>query len=223
MTQNDIDLQEAEELLPWYLNGSLSAEERARVEQALEAEPALKAELAALESLSEAVVESSNSVAVPASDFDLVMQQIDGVEAAPVAARAEPAGLSLLESFRSLFAMPAMRFAAVAAALVVMVQSAAIVGLLVQAPGEGVGYETATGPQPVEATAAGPRLLVMFQPEAGLAEFATLIGEIDGSIVEGPSQEGAFIVEIAPDADVDAAIQKLQASEDLVRFAGKAS
>lgn len=226
MTQHDGDLQDAEALLPWYLNGTLSEAERDRVERALAAEPALRAELAALEMMRDTVQESSDAVAVPASDFDLVMQRIDGVEEAPAAARAEPAGGGFLASLSALFAMPGVRFAALAAALVIMVQSAAIVGLLVDTPGGGVGYQTATTG---DATAAGdpgalgPRLLLLFQADAGLSEVQVLLGEVGGRIVDGPSQEGAYIVELGAEGDLEAALERLQARDDLVRFAGKAS
>lgn len=225
MTQHDKDLQDAEALLPWYLNGSLSAEEQAMVERALASDPALQAELASLELMRETVRESSDSVAVPASDFDLVMQRIDGVEEAPVHAPAarEPIGSRWLDSVRALFAMPGLRFAAVAAALVIMLQSAAIVGLMVEAPDQGAGYQTATSGEPAGAVAAGPRLLLMFQAEASLAEVAGLLGEVGARIVDGPSQEGAYIVELGAEGDLAAVLKRLQAREDLIRFAGKAS
>lgn len=224
MTQHDSDLQEAEALLPWYLNGTLDEAERDRVERALAAEPALRAELAALEMMRDTVQESSDAVAVPASDFDLVMQRIDGVEDAPAPARAEPAGGGFLASLSALFAMPGVRFAAVAAALVIMVQSAAIVGLLVETPG--VGYQTATTGDATATTASGaegPRLLLLFQAEAGLGEVEALLGEVGGRIVDGPSQEGGYIVELGAEGDLEAALERLQARDDLVRFAGKAS
>ena len=73
----------------------------------------------------------------------------------------------------------------------------------------------------------GPRLIVIFQDDASLAAITELLAEIDGQIVEGPSQEGAFAVELTAGADAEAtrtrAIEALQAREDLVRFAGAGS
>ena len=227
MTQQDLKLQEAEELLPWYLNGSLSEAERETVERALEAEPALRAELESLALMRDTVKEDSDSLAVPAGDFDLVMQRIDGVEpeAAPARATPAPTRASWMEQLGELFSLPALRFAGIAAALVIMVQSAAIVGLMQVGDEPGAVYETATTGDPAAATAeAGARMLVVFEDQAALSDIAGLLRELDARIVDGPSQAGGYILLIGgAEADPEAILQRLQARDDLVRFAGKAS
>ena len=220
---------EAEALLPWYLNGTLSPEETALVERALAEDPALRAELEQLTALSAALRESSDAVAVPAGDFDDLMARIEAEEPearARAQVRATPArgGPALwLDGLREAFAFPAMRFAGIAAALAIMIQGAVIVGL-VQDDGP-AGFRTAVAPTGDAGTEAkGPRLILVFQDSATQAEIAALLLEIGGQIVAGPGQEGAYTVELqGAAADVDGLLADLKTRAALIRRALKGS
>jgi len=72
-----------------------------------------------------------------------------------------------------------LAWAGAAAAVVIVVQSAAIFALR---PSTG-GFQTASAPP---AAATGAQALVAFAPETRIDQLGALLGEVDGTIVEGP-------------------------------------
>lgn len=211
---------EAEALLPWYLTGQLSQAERAMVEEALGKEPALKAELARLEALQETVQETSAAVAPPpASDFDRLMSQIEAEERtqAIVQAQAREARGGWLAQLGALFSPPAVRAALAIALVAILLEGAVIANLATREN----GYVTATGSKPE--TIAGPRLLVIFKADAAAGAITALVSELGGRIIDGPSAEGAFVIELPASAPMPETLDSLRAREDLVRFASEAS
>lgn len=198
-------------LLPWYVNGTLDAEDRRRVEAALAASAELREELALLRSVRSTVVASTEAMPEPDPDgFARLMARIDAEpqrspQQASVAAE-RPGWAARIGAWLEASWRPALA----AAAVVIAVQAAAIFALVGDRGGEAT-YSTASGPA-TEAPQA--RFLVGFADGAPLSEIRALLERADAVIVKGPTADGYFIV--AAQGDAAAAAAALQSAGDLV-------
>jgi hypothetical protein len=204
------------ELLPWYVTGKTTPQETAQIERGISASPKLQAELAMARRERQVSVEGMQSIGEPSPDFlNKVMAQLDGHRQwAPIAkeTREENHWAGAPGLFARLFgfaATPAVRLVAVAACLAIVIEGAAIVKLA----GSHGTYETASAP---DTSAQGPRLIVQFQPNAGMAAIGGMLSDLDAAIVRGPMPDGSYIVGLKPGADVDQAIAALKGHADLV-------
>lgn len=182
-------------LVPFYVNGALPADARAKVEAALPGDAALRAEL-----------EAAREIAA------LVKQ--GGAELAAETAAAPSRLLMLLSrlEMRRTFWKPAFA----AAAAVVAMQAGVI---LWQATRDG-RYEGLSGPVAAAPERAG-QLLVRLSPDARWAEVEALLSSRGLEIVGGPSGDDLKVA-VGAGAQVDEAVRWLRASP-LVEFAGPAS
>jgi len=201
------------ELLPWYATGKTSAAENAAIERSVAASPKLQAELAMVRREQQVSVESMQAVGEPSPDLiKNVMAQLDGArQFAPIHRETPVAhGPGLFARLFGLAASPAVRVVAVAACLAIVLEGAAIV----QLAGHGGGtFETASAP---DTAAAGPHLIVQFQPNAGIGAIAALLTGLDAGIIRGPSPDGSYVIGLKPGADIDQAITALKGHGDLV-------
>ena len=199
------------ELLPWYAGGKTTAEETAEIERKLAANPQLQAELQLIRQEKQVSAESVKALGEPNPDLlNKMLGQLDGVRQLPPIAR--DAADRAPGFFARLFGFtptPALRFAMVAACLVIVAESAALLKLT--GADEQV-YQTASAP----AAAAGPQLIVHFQPDAKLSAITMLLSDLDASVVKGPMPDGAFVIALLKDADVNAAMTVLRGHADLV-------
>src|SRR6185437_15103598 len=92
-------------------------------------------------------------------------------------AEAQPGFLARLLGF---VPTPVLRFAMVAACLVIVAESAALLKLT--GAEEQQSYQTASAPD----AATGPQLIVHFQPDAKMSAIAVLLSDLDATVVEGP-------------------------------------
>jgi anti-sigma factor RsiW len=206
------------ELLPWYVTGKTSSAENAAIERMLSASPKLQAELAMARRERQVSLDGMQAVGGPSPDFlDKMMAQLDGARQLPPIARdtsgwaaRESGAPGLVARLFGFAATPAVRLVAVAACLVIVIEGAAIVKLA----GTGGGtYQTASAP---DASAAGPQLIVRFQPDAGMAAIGAMLSDVDGGIVRGPMPDGSYVIALKPGIDVDRAIATLKGHGDLV-------
>ena len=105
------------------------------------------------------------------------------------------AGSVLLQRVRGFFAAPTARgvqWAAMAAAAIIIVQSAAITGVIVKGAGE--NYQTASG-QAAD-LGDGFSALVVFAEDAKASAIAQLLREFDASIVDGPKPGGVYKIRL---------------------------
>src|SRR5262249_43796279 len=122
-----------------------------------------------------------------------------------------------LQEIGSLFVAPTagvVRWAALAAAVLIAVQAVAIATLVGQRPG---AYQAASGPQ----TGDGIALLVTFADDAKATAISQLLAELDGSIVDGPKAGGVYKVRLRTEDRSQAArevlVRKLADRPDVVR------
>jgi anti-sigma factor RsiW len=208
-----------EALLPWYANGTLSAEEAAEVEAALAADPLLRAHLARIDDERIAAIESAEALPLPSSRMaDRLFAEIR--KAAP---SARPSLLSrLFSAFGEQIAALSpsqLGLSAAAAALVLLVLGGALGGVVAKRELT-EGYQTASGDTAVNPT--GAYLLIAFQPAATAAEIEQIVGSVGGNIVDGPRAGGLFKLRIGEatmnEADRKAVTDRLVAAKDIVKL-----
>jgi anti-sigma-K factor RskA len=193
-------------LLPWYVNGTLGAEERRMVETALAENDGLRQELDRLQRLSLLVADEAVPAPEPAADgFARLRRKM--LASAP----ARPAGRTgWAESAHGFFAF-AFRPAVLAGlAVIVVIEGAAIVSLVPSAQPH--RFVTASGP------ADGARAVVKFKPETTLSEIQSILQAEQATIVRGPTPDGALVVQwngLGID-EVDRAIARLRTNQAFV-------
>jgi anti-sigma-K factor RskA len=183
MTDKLNERDEIEALLPWYVTGSLDARERARVDRYVREHPEVQAHLVLAREESDATIASNQTIAAPGP------QTLDRLRASVAAA---PRRQSLGAAFGNLanrfsdwiagLAPPQLALAAAVAALLVMLQAAAIGALVLERAGAPT-YQTAGGEQ---STVESIELLVGFADTATMGDIAVLLKRLDAVVVDGP-------------------------------------
>jgi hypothetical protein len=170
--------QRFDELLPFYVNGTLQGEDRAWVERQLADNADARAELEWLASLRTRIADSAPKV--PATiGLDKVMMRIRGPQ---------PTFAERLRGFFDLIgARPVTAFAGLA---IITLQAGAILALM-QPP-----RDDADGLRATRATAVkeGPMLKINFAPDAKEAEIRHLLMSVQGRLAGGPGQLGDYYV-----------------------------
>jgi len=181
MTKDKFD-----ELLPFYVNGTLNEADRAWVDEYLREHPKASAELRWYESLQTKLHEDVPAVSSEVG-LERAMQRIHAERPAPKAAR----GLSLYERlfafFQSITPQPVLRPALVGALAVVAVQAGIIFHIA------GVNEDESSELRALKASTVvdtGPYLKVNFKPDAREADIRLLLVEVNGSLAAGPGQLG---------------------------------
>jgi hypothetical protein len=221
--------QRVSELLPWYVNGSLSQRERERVEAHL-ADCHLCQEEERTCRLTAGTVKSAGEAAPTPHPVQLqrVLARIDEAE------REEPASVrrwNLLALFRALVeATPRPLWGALVAQVAVIVM---LVGVLVWPaiqPGpktspEPAVYHTLSAPDaPLDTPlGSGIRLRVMFSPKATERQIRGLLLDVRGEITGGPSPLGVYTVSVPAAANAVREILARLRSEPQVVFAEPAT
>jgi anti-sigma-K factor RskA len=174
---------EIEALLPWYVTGRLDARERARVERYVREHPEAQDHLALAREESDATVTANEAIKAPGR------AALDRLRASVAAA---PRRQSLGTAFGDLanrfsdwvagLAPPQLALAAAVAALLVMLQAAAIGALVLERAGAPT-YQTAGGEQTAGDSI---ELLVGFADTATMGDIAALLKKIDAVVVDGP-------------------------------------
>ena len=174
---------EIEALLPWYVSGKLDAHSRARVERYVKANPEIRAHLALVRDERDATVTSNEAIPAPGP------QALDRLRASIAATpRRQPLSAVLAEignrftDWIAGLAPPQLALAAAVAALLVMLQAAAIGALVLERAGA-PAYQTAGGEQNA---GEGIELLVGFVDTATIGEIAALLKRLDAVVVDGP-------------------------------------
>jgi hypothetical protein len=181
------------ELLPWYVNGSLEAADRAWVDSFLAEHPDARAELAWYQSLQTRIHETVP--AVPATiGLSRAMNLIRGDR---------PTISERISNFFGSFAMrPAMALGLLA---LVVVQGGVIANMMNQAQEDAVEMR-ALRAQTVEE---GPLVKVNFAPDAKESDIRLLLVSIQGTLTGGPGQLGDYYVRVPAGKEAQAAA-KLQ-------------
>ena len=188
-------------LLPWYLNGTLREDERRQVDQHLSSCAACRAELDELAQLNVQLHEVYAAQSEPSSRLQRAVLGQVALEASTKGAKSVsgPQRLKGLDEwFRSLFAprwAPALVVTLLVAQLGLLLWSMTRPTLLDQVTTRGLGAPTV-------------RLRVVLQETASERQIRSLVQGLRGRIVDGPTSDGAYIMEV-PAGDQAAAQKKV--------------
>jgi len=176
------------ELLPWYVNGSIAAPDRAWVDSYLADHPEARSELAWFESLQTRIQEAIP--AMPASiGLSKVMNRIRADQ---------PTLAQRLGNFLGSFAMrPALALSLLG---IVVIQGGVIIGML-RSTQESVEMRAAN---PI-AVQDGPLVKVNFAPDAKESDIRMLLVSVQGTLAGGPGQLGDYYVRVPAGKEAQAA------------------
>lgn len=209
--------RDVEELLPFFAAGTLKGADKARVEAALAADAELRRRLAIIEDERGETILLNETLRGPSVHaFDKLMAKIDAEPA-----RRPTVSLGLAERFADWlqgFGPRKLAFATAAAALVLMLQAGALIGLMANRQG---GFETASHGGQVTATRVD--LTVIFQDDARQADIAGLLARNGLIIVRGPLPGGIYQLQVdgarPTSSAFDQIVNRLRGETRIVRLA----
>ena len=173
--------EESIELLPWLVNGSLTASEREAVQAHAESCIVCRRELAELDALQESI--QAPAFVVPAPDMRRINARIDAQ------LERESRGQNAIAALREFFASPwRAAFAAQTLALVV------VATLWLQADTNEPQFRTLTS---TEALPAGNYLRVVFDPNLEPAAIDALLVDVGLGVASGPTERGVLTLRFA--------------------------
>lgn len=190
------------DLIPWYPDQGLSAEQCASIE----------AHAAECEACRSEVEILSGGKGSPTSlpDREAVYGRTLGlIEAYEMTKEPRVEPVRLARAGRNDLGAGGVRYYALAASLIVMLLAGMAIGRLVLPSGDTV-YRTATeGAAPQTAPAGQAELDVMFRGDSTADRLRAVLRAIGGNIVEGPSRLGVYRVRLGADGDAAAAAAML--------------
>ncbi len=214
--------QEIIEVLPWYVNGTLSQPERAAVVQHLDSgcQECIR-EVANLTAMHKLVVAVGDEAPEPSPFLlDRALAEIEDYERTRVGQKQEPSQ-SWLSTLRESWWPRTPVFARMA--LVAQMALLLVVGgiAVYQHSHPEVVYTTASGPS--TAKAGQSTISVVFNEKASERDIRQTLEEIHGTIVDGPTPQGTYTVQlpIRPEqtAELDKVLQTLSRKPQVISFA----
>ncbi len=214
-TQEGLERSEIELLLPWYATGKLDAADKARVESFLAAHPDMKRQLALVREEQEQSAHSNDSLGAPSRvSLESMMASVGRDQGMPLSMRT---GWDRIAEFFAAPTSQGLRWAATAAAVLLLIQAAVIGSLLISRSSD--TYQTASGK---EAPAGRATLLVGFSDGATASAIAALLREFGAQIVEGPKPGGMYRLRLAKapatEAERQEIVRRLLTRPDIVKI-----
>jgi anti-sigma factor RsiW len=212
----EAEREEIEMLLPWYVTGKLDPSDRAKVEAYLAAHPEFAGQLDLVRAERDETTVANEALGWPsAAATERLMAALPAGRPGSRALRALRGGLQRAGGLLRVSPTGgAVRWAAVAAAVLIAVQAVTIAALVSQRPAT---YQAATG----VGTGDGIALLVTFADDASATAISQLLTELDATIVDGPRAGGIYKVllrtEDRSQAVREALVRKLAERRDVVR------
>jgi len=214
-SRRDIEREEMEMLLPWYVTGRLDAADLAKMEAYLAAHPEVARQLDLARTERDETVAANEALGLPSAGATArLMASLPAARPGWAAMRALRGGLQQVGDLLAAPTANAVRWAALAAAVLIAVQGVAIVSLLNERAGT---YQTASGGQSGD----GIALLVTFADDAKATAISQLLTDLDGSIVDGPKAGGVYKIRLRTEdrstAGREALMRRLAGRRDIVR------
>jgi anti-sigma factor RsiW len=204
---------QAWELIPWFVNGSASTEQRERIEQHMEQCPQCRAEIAAQRELMQAMRTPPAVESMPHASLQKLWTRIDGGEGAMPA----PVLVDAPQRRR-----PGLARWLAAAVVVQAVLLGVLCFALLDARGNGNGngrgeFRTVSATAPAASTV--PAVRAVFSPDMTLGELQALLERAHLRIVNGPSAEGVLTLALAAQGDDAAQALAILRAHPAARFA----
>ena len=214
--------REAEELLPWFVAGKLSADETLLVQAFINSGEISASEIEELTILAETVATvGEDEPAYNPEILTRVMSQLDDVkQAEPDPLPVSVARTSRRNLFQALVEIFEWSLTPPFAKIAIGVQFALLFGILFtintgDTPSGEQAYETVAGTR--STLAHHGDLTVMFSPDVSESEVRALLLGNDAKIVSGPSALGVYTIDLADDTDVQA-IQRVLAKSPITSY-----
>lgn len=222
MTGNTTAVSEREEiemLVPFYVTGRIAAADARRVDDYLRRNPDFAEHIELARDERAATVSVNEALGFPsARSADRVFEAI-AAERPPQMTKVLAQSRGLLAKLQDFFSAPtagAVRYAAFAAAVIVLAQAAILGTMLVRHDATG-SYETASGGKETPA-AGGPVVLIAFENGAALADISRVLEGAGGTIVEGPLKGGLYRVRLTGSEAVEQRLEALKAEKGVVKM-----
>lgn len=191
--------QDVWELLPWFVNGSLEDRELAQVERHIVACDECRRESSELRQLAAIMVSGKGVMVTPDEAFPELMSRIEEVE--------NRGSSSWRRLRRLLFTGPFPR-PVLAAGLMILVLAAALLWRPIDRE-PAANFRTLSDSAVIEP--GGLRVRVVFSPRVEETALRSLLLEVGGQIVGGPSPYGVYTVELLEQEDPSARARVLEA------------
>lgn len=206
MVNQDIR-QRFEEMLPWYVNGTLERESRQWFEGQLASHPELRSELNLTESLRDRVQAAVPTLA-PDVGLDTLMRRINSERKTAAWPRVQDSRPTLRERIANFLEGFRLSPAFATAAAVIAVQAGVIGALVVGQNTDESEYSTfrSNGDGQV---VSGPLLEVAFSADARERDIRGVLVRIGGMLAGGPGQFGNYVVYV-PAGQIEAAARILE-------------
>jgi hypothetical protein len=213
MTSEKYTPDEIREMIPLYLNQTLTKEQVHGFEESIRSYPDLQKELNEFSQIRSVYQEMENETA-PAPDhvFDRIMKNIETEAKPPVTEPGPRVFDTILASVGRWFRSPKVAWAVAA------VQIILIAVILVSGPMKHE-YRTSSSGQATSESEA--RINIVFKKEAKEGDIRAVLQKIGANIVSGPSAQGRYTIAIRYKKDVDSVLKTLKKA-DIIRFAEKA-
>ena len=209
-------------LLPFYVNGTLGADERAEIDMALAGSPQLRGELAETEHIAALVRAGGTSLGGSVEPYrarlDQLLAAIHAGQSRKAQSSASVLSLAQMRFGQSGRAPRTARWLLPLAASVVVVLAGLATFEATRPPGENT-YRTAAGAEPGSAATGTGLLIIRLKPEARWSDVEALLAAQHLTIVSGP-EDGRLTLRLDdPKADAERSRAALAASP-LVAFVG---
>lgn len=195
------------EMIPWFVNGTLSAAEARAVERQIETDPAFAAEVEAQSALAVGLcqIEEPDTSDAMAKSWERLRAQVEADEAARVSSReVNPWWARWLPNLQGGLAMAGA------------VGAVALVAIFATGPQEPAGVDDGFRTLTREAASGVP--VIKFQSSAGLdlAALERILAEHDLVLLGDPSSGGVFRAEATEGADLEALAAGLMSDPGIV-------
>ena len=221
----EMERENIEMLLPWFVTGKLAPSELAEVEAYLAAHPDMRKQLDLIEAERGDTVVNNEAAGAPSADaLQKVMESIDSKSLARRSGFASvsalvQSGLDWLGSRSALVPVAAM------AAVAIVLQAGLIGALLLNKPAATLGEKISHTASVPKGEQAGTFALVGFAPAATLRDVERVLGPLGLSIADGP-KAGIYRVKLSDktlgDTERDILITALIAQPAVITFAAPA-
>jgi hypothetical protein len=201
---NHADHRRFDELVSWYVNGTASATDRAWMDGYLRSHPEALAELRWHQTLQKHVQDLAPSVS-PEIGLDRLIKKVRNDRRAR-----DPRSPAFGDKVRAFFERFRLTPAMAVAYAVVLAQTAVIVSMLGEKPGDDRLAFRGTAPTPA-VVEEGPYLKLRFQNAARADEMSTLLASTGGTVIRGPDADGAYYLSI-PKSKINEAAKTLESS-----------
>jgi hypothetical protein len=210
MTYN---IDELRDLVPQYINGTLSGKERQRFEKGVERFPVLQQELSEFSEIKSVYDEMKGDLPQPSDRiFRSVMNRVKADEKIASVSSGRQIFERLRRFFEGVFISPRISWGVVA------VQVAIILMLVISLPTDN-RYSTLTSDQVQLENRV--RISIVFDEESKEKEIRKILTAVEAIIVNGPTPEGLYTLEVGNNIDIDRLLKAL-GKEKTVTFVEKA-